>query len=81
MKKNDKKQMIDCYNAEVNTNALDAKPSTANGFLRGYEKAFSLHVVMQQRELLQTVLKELDLQMGTSYSADENLIDTIESSL
>ena len=52
MKESDKKQMKDCYLAEIKTNALDAKPSTANGFLRGYEKAFSLHVVSQRSELL-----------------------------
>ena len=48
MTENDKKLMNGCYIAELRTNALDAKPSTAKGFIRGYEKASSLHVVMQQ---------------------------------
>lgn len=44
------------------------------------EKAFSLNVVSHQREQLETVIKELDLQVGTNYSADENLINTLMSS-
>jgi hypothetical protein len=43
-------------------------------------KNLILSSVSQQREQLETVIKELDLQVGTNYSADENLIDTLMSS-
>ncbi|QQV91148.1 hypothetical protein Freya10_10 [Polaribacter phage Freya_10] len=36
--------------------------------------------VSNRRELLETVINELDNQVGTNYSADENLLNTIESS-
>ena len=60
MTENDKKLMNGCYMAEIRTNALDAKPSTAKGFIRGYEKAFSLHVVSHRRELLFALLEWID---------------------
>tara|TARA_R110000772_G_scaffold36098_6_gene86675 strand:+ start:4747 stop:4860 length:114 start_codon:yes stop_codon:yes gene_type:complete len=34
MTENDKKLMNGCYMAEIRTNALDAKTSTAKGFIR-----------------------------------------------
>ena len=77
MTENDKKLMNGCYMAEIRTNALDAKPSTAKGFIRGYEKAFSLHVVSQQREQLIDFCAKLELK-AKQYSyliPDEDFID------
>tara|TARA_R110000796_G_scaffold177479_1_gene294298 strand:+ start:60 stop:308 length:249 start_codon:yes stop_codon:yes gene_type:complete len=73
MTENDKKLMNGCYMAEIRTNALDAKPSTAKGFIRGYEKAFSLHVVMQQSELLIAFMKDYknNVPIGTQKSSKQ----------
>ena len=34
--------------------------------------------VMNPRNIIESVISDLDNQLGTNYSADENLIDTIE---
>ena len=77
MNENDKKLMNDCYMAEIKTNALDAKPSTVKGFIRGYEKAFSLHVVMQRSELLLAFTEWVNEQPTSKifYSNNKQLID------
>jgi len=48
MNESDKKQMNDIYMNEISTNKLDARPHTALGFIKGYEKAFSLYIVSKR---------------------------------
>tara|TARA_R110000796_G_scaffold195046_2_gene311519 strand:- start:1182 stop:1415 length:234 start_codon:yes stop_codon:yes gene_type:complete len=48
MTEGDKKQMQDSYMKEIGENTLNARSYTAAGFIRGYEIAFSLHLVRKR---------------------------------
>jgi hypothetical protein len=75
------KQIEDIFLDYADESVNDELHLSKYAFKEAVNKAFSLQGVGKQRELLETVISELDMQIGTNYSADENLLNKIESSL
>jgi hypothetical protein len=58
---------------------IDLQPRLMAVYDKLEAEQLNLCGVSNRRELLETVINELDNQVGTNYSADKNLLNTIES--